>query len=236
MITYAIIPARSGSKRFKNKNVSKFINIPLFLHSINFAKKLKFVDKIIFTSDSKKYLNLAKTNIKLIKHLRPKSSSRNNSMEEHILVDLIKFFEKKNIKKPDCILWLRPTHPLRDIKTFMKAYNLFKKNKNLTVMVVHKVDSRIFKVKKNFLIPINNKMKDRSMIKSQDTQPFYSIFSGELFKFSNKINKNFLGKKKMFVEASKYTNFDIDNKSDLNILQNLVKFNYKVYKNYLHIK
>ena len=119
MITYAIIPARSGSKRFKNKNVSKFINIPLFLHSINFAKKLKFVDKIIFTSDSKKYLNLAKTNIKLIKHLRPKSSSRNNSMEEHILVDLIKFFEKKNIKKPDCILWLRPTHPLRDIKTFI---------------------------------------------------------------------------------------------------------------------
>ena len=30
------------------------------MHSINFANKLKFIDKIILSSDSKKYLNTAK--------------------------------------------------------------------------------------------------------------------------------------------------------------------------------
>ena len=53
--TWAIIPARSGSKGIKNKNIIPFIDIPLLAHSINFAKKLKFIDKIILSTDSKKY-------------------------------------------------------------------------------------------------------------------------------------------------------------------------------------
>ena len=36
----AIIPARSGSKGIKNKNIKYFLNIPLLVHSINFAKNL----------------------------------------------------------------------------------------------------------------------------------------------------------------------------------------------------
>ena len=235
MRTYAIIPARSGSKRFKNKNITKLLNTPLFMHSINFANKLKFIDKIILSSDSKKYLNTAKDNKKLIKHLRSKKSSKDTSMEEHILRDLIKFFKREKINYPDCILWLRPTHPLRDKDTFNKAYNRFKRNKK-TVMVVHKVDSRLFKSRKKFIYPINDKIKKKSMLRSQDTKPLYSIFSGEFFRLSKKININFLGKQKTYVLAPKYTNFDIDNIVDLNILQNLIKFNYKVYKKFLHNK
>ena len=58
-LTYAIVPSRSGSKRFKNKNIYNFLNKPLFFHSINFAKKLSFVDKIIFSTDSEKYIKIA---------------------------------------------------------------------------------------------------------------------------------------------------------------------------------
>ena len=56
---FTIIPARSGSKRFPNKNIHIFLNIPLFYHSI-FCKKLKFVKKIIFSTDSEKYIRIAK--------------------------------------------------------------------------------------------------------------------------------------------------------------------------------
>ena len=48
MKIYAVIPARSGSTRFKNKNLKKFLGKELFLHSIFFARKLKFISKIIF--------------------------------------------------------------------------------------------------------------------------------------------------------------------------------------------
>ena len=52
---WAIIPARSGSKGLKNKNIKPFLGIPLLVHSINFAKKLKFINKIILSTDSNKY-------------------------------------------------------------------------------------------------------------------------------------------------------------------------------------
>ena len=52
-----IIPARSGSKGIKNKNIKNFKKKPLIFYTIDFAKKLNFVDKIIFSTDSKKYLN-----------------------------------------------------------------------------------------------------------------------------------------------------------------------------------
>ena len=47
-----IIPARSGSKTIKNKNIYKINGSELISYSIQFSKKLKFLNKIIFSSDS----------------------------------------------------------------------------------------------------------------------------------------------------------------------------------------
>ena len=97
MSLHAIIPARSGSKRFSNKNITNFLNIPLFYHSIFFAKKLKFVKKIIFSTDNDKYIKIAKKIPNIIIHKRNIYASKDNSMEEDILFDLKRFYnEKKN--------------------------------------------------------------------------------------------------------------------------------------------
>ena len=60
--TLCIIPARSGSKGIKHKNIlcSKK---KLILHSINFAKKLNFVKDIVFSSDSNKYIKISKKSL-----------------------------------------------------------------------------------------------------------------------------------------------------------------------------
>ena len=57
---WAFIPARSGSKSIKNKNIIKLNGIHLIGYSIKFSKKIKKVSKTIFSSDSKKYLKIAK--------------------------------------------------------------------------------------------------------------------------------------------------------------------------------
>ena len=79
-------------------------------------------------------------------------------------------------------------------------------------------------------------MKSRSMIRSQECKPYFKIFSGEYFKFPKLINKNFLGKKRNFVIAPKFTDFDIDTKSDLNHLEIITKTSKKKYKKYIHSK
>ena len=68
---WVIIPARSGSKKIKNKNIIKFKGKPLLAHSIISGKKLK-LGKVVVSSDSKEYLKIAfKFGADLL-HLRPK--------------------------------------------------------------------------------------------------------------------------------------------------------------------
>jgi len=235
MKIYAVVPARHGSSRFKNKNIKKFLGKELFLHSIFFAKKLKFISKIIFSTDSKKYIEILKKKTKNIEvHNRSKYAAGNNSMEEDILFDLYKYFKNKK-DLPDAILWLRPTHPLRCIKTFIKAFKKFEKKRD-TVLVVHENDPRLFREKNGKLSPLLNDFKKKSMLRSQGLKPYYSIFSGEYFKFPNKYNKKFLGKNLKFVVAPKLTDFDIDLKDDLKLLNYTVKQNKRIFKNYIHFK
>ena len=49
-----IIPARSGSKRIKNKNIKKFDGKPIIGTVLKNLKKMKFFEKIIVTTDQKK--------------------------------------------------------------------------------------------------------------------------------------------------------------------------------------
>ena len=68
----AIIPARSGSKRIKNKNIKLFFGKPLIYYAITAAIKSDVFDKIIVSSDSKKILNIANKYGASTPFLRPK--------------------------------------------------------------------------------------------------------------------------------------------------------------------
>ena len=52
----AIIPARAGSKRIKNKNMKLFFGKPLIYYSIKAALDSKFLIKFIFRQTQKKLL------------------------------------------------------------------------------------------------------------------------------------------------------------------------------------
>ena len=57
----AIIPARSGSKRIKNKNLVDFNGKPIIKYTIDNAKKSKLFDKIHISTDCNKIQNYLKT-------------------------------------------------------------------------------------------------------------------------------------------------------------------------------
>ena len=232
-ILWAIIPARSGSVGFKNKNITPFLGSPLLAHSINFAKKLKFVDKILLSTDSKKYKKLGIKYGAEVPFLRSKKASRSSSMEEDVLDDLKKKLNKNKNKLPDYVLWLRPTSPLRDIKNYVAAYKKFKKLKR-SVCIVSQTDPRIFFAKNKKLISLNPIFKKKSMVRRQDCKPAYKIFYGEFFKFPKKYNRKFLGNQIYFVEQDCQYNIDIDTKNQMKIYEKIIKSNKTKYARFLH--
>jgi len=232
-VIWAIIPARSGSKGLKDKNITKFLGKPLLEHSINFAKKLKFIDKIILSTDSRKYKKIGLKSGAEVPFLRSKKASRSNSMEEDVLEDIRKKLIKIKKKLPDYILWLRPTCPLRDIKIYHKAYKKFKTEKK-SVCIVSQTDPRIFINKNNKLIPLNKNFNNKSMVRRQDCKPAYKIFYGEFFSFPKKFNRLFLGKKINFFVQDDLCNIDIDTKMQMKINEKIISHNRKLYAKFLH--
>ncbi len=109
-----IIPARSGSKGIKNKNIQKIKKLTLIEHAYTFAKKFKEFNKILVSTDSKKYLKfLKKYGYEYNKFLRPKSLSRKHSTDLEVLTFELKRFEKHFKKKFDYIAFFPPTSPIR---------------------------------------------------------------------------------------------------------------------------
>ena len=107
----AIIPARSGSKRIKNKNITKFYGKPLIFYTIKTAIKSKLFDKIIVSTDSKIISKLSKKYGASIPFMRPKHLSNDHASTMNVINHAVKWLSKKNENaKFYCCIY--PTTPL----------------------------------------------------------------------------------------------------------------------------
>jgi CMP-N,N'-diacetyllegionaminic acid synthase len=219
---WAIVPARSGSKGFPSKNTSCLAGIPLLAHSINFARKLSFVDKVILSTDSDEYADIGKHYGAEVPFLRSAIASADTAMEEDILHDIKLQCEQLDLIPPNDVLWLRPTHPLREIATFEKAYAKFKDGPYSSICVVTEEDPRMFRANGDVLAPSIAEFKYKSMVRRQDCPAAYRIFGGEFFKFPHQYNPQFLGSRIGFEVAHKSCKFDIDYAEDLEYLSHML--------------
>ena len=131
----AIIPARKGSKRIKNKNIKNFLNKPIIYWTINKLKKSKLFKSIVVTTDSKKILEYSKRNGCDVLIKRPKNLSDDKTSTHATIKHALKTMnldEKKNIR----IFCVYPCNPLLQITDLKKAINKHKKNKNKFIFPV----------------------------------------------------------------------------------------------------
>ena len=56
----AIIPAKKNSRRLPGKNMKILIDKPLLQYTIETAKKSRFIDSILCSTDDEKILNFSK--------------------------------------------------------------------------------------------------------------------------------------------------------------------------------
>ena len=156
---WAMIPARSGSKGIINKNLKIIKGKPLLTYSIIAAKKTKNISKIVFSSDSDRYYNIAKKYSEIIFHKRPKKISKDDSTDFEYFYHFVKNYKEK---LPKYFVHLRPTSPFRDPKILDQVIRNFLKNAKTysSLRSVNSISNIIFKttlIKNNKLYsPIYN--------------------------------------------------------------------------------
>ena len=211
----AIIPARNGSVRLKNKNLKKLLNKPLIFWTIKEALKSKYIKKIIISSDSKKILNSFKPNKKIIRSPRLKKLSKSNSKIEDVLIYEIK---KNKLSLNDIVILLQPTSPLRNVELIDSSLKKFINSKYDACISFFNLNEKF----KN-LYSIYKKKIEKINIKTQK-KIFYP--SGDLYIFRV---SNFLKSKKIYygkilpIITKKYS--DIDNYEEFKITELKLKLN-----------
>jgi CMP-N,N'-diacetyllegionaminic acid synthase len=125
----AFIPARSGSKRIKDKNVRIVKKKPLIYFSINAAKKSKFIKDIFISTNSLEIKRISENYNCDINNLRPNYLSGDN-VSMHQLLKKTLIIEKERFKKFKYLVLLQPTSPLRTFRDIDMACKKFEKYKN----------------------------------------------------------------------------------------------------------
>ncbi len=230
------IPARSGSTRFKNKNIKLIDGKPLIYWSVIKAIKSKKFDKIIFSSNSAEYFTIL---LKFLnkdkidhKNLFFDKRSSSHSKTKSKIFDYIKydFIKKFNLKKDDLLVQLLPTSPMRKIKTIKNVISLaLKKEKN-----IFSVSEYNFHV--SFAMSINGlnwkPLFKKSPLKNGDTQSqrqikyFHpnGVINCLFIKYLKKKNNSIYQKAIPYI-VSKVESLDLDTKEDFEIIKILTENN-----------
>jgi len=134
----ALICARGGSKGILNKNIKILGGEPLIVRSINQAKKLKEVKRVIVSTDSKEIANIATAAGAEVPFMRPKNLAEDNSSEWLVWRHALESIKKIDGKYPDILIVVPVTSPLRaedDLKKCLIEFN--KGNADIIITVTN---------------------------------------------------------------------------------------------------
>src|SRR5699024_5746070 len=102
-----IIPARGGSKRLPGKNIKLLAGKPLIAHTIETAKKSKYINKIILSTEDEKIAEIAKQfGAEIIK--RPQELAQHTTKTAPVLLHAVEELEKTGYF-PDIVVLLQAT-------------------------------------------------------------------------------------------------------------------------------
>jgi len=143
----ALIPARSGSKSIENKNIRLFSEKPLIAHSIEHGLSSDLIDRVVVSTDSPVYAEIARKYGADVPFLRPVAISQDNSTDLEAFTHAINWLSENESYMPDICVHLRPTYPIRNVQDINHAIQMVIDNSDIhSVRSVVPVDETPFKM------------------------------------------------------------------------------------------
>ena len=135
----AIIPARSGSKGLKDKNIKELNGKPLIAYSIEAALASKMFDKIFVSTDSQKYADIAIQYGADASFLRSEENSSDTAGSWDVIREVISKLKDMG-KEYDEVMLLQATSPLRTVEDIVKSIELLHEKRGNAVVSLTECD------------------------------------------------------------------------------------------------
>lgn len=220
----AIITARGGSKGLPRKNVLNLLGKPLIAHTINAAKESEIFQKIVVSTDDEEIKDISlQYGANVIDRPRHLATDTASSLDviEHTLTEL-----HKNGDDFSHFILLQPTSPLRTSEHIKKAWDEYVHNNATSLVSVTKEDHSPYKLlveTKNGIEPLFG--YDYLTMPRQKLPNTYringAIYIAKTIVFLKSLNL-FQAPMISYI-MSKETSFDIDDLSDFNQVEYILK-------------
>jgi len=227
-----IIPARSGSKGIKDKNIKNLSGKPLIAWSIEQALQSKYKMKILVSTDSEKYQKIAIEYGAEAPFLRPTDISQDLSTDLELVEHCLGYLEENENYHPDFIVQLRPTYPTRKVEILDETIKIFIEKRSQgfdslrTIIPFEKSPFKMYTMNGTNLEPLFRNLGDLKEPYNQCRQNlpqaylhngYIDIFNTDIVKYDKISGDNIYG-----YVMTKNEYHDIDSIEDFEIVEELI--------------
>ena len=135
MKNIAVIPARSGSKGLKDKNIKLMNGKPLLAYSIEAALQSGIFDCVHVSTDSDSYAEIGRKYGADIPFLRSDEMATDSAGSWDVVLEVIQKYKDLG-QTYDMVTLLQPTSPLRNKEDIISAYMEYKEKKAQAIVSV----------------------------------------------------------------------------------------------------
>lgn len=120
----AIVPARGGSKGIPRKNIKLFAGHPLVAYSVAAGIQARSVGRTIVSTDDEEIAETARQYGAEVPFLRPASLAQDDTPDLPVFQHALRWLEENEGYRPDVVVQLRPTSPIRPPDLVDRAVSL----------------------------------------------------------------------------------------------------------------
>ena len=210
----AVVPARKGSQRVKNKNFKPFCGKNLLTHKIEVLKKINQIDEIIINTDSDEAIKIAKdlgVSFKRREKYYANSECTNSEFWSHIA----------ETTDSSLIMFTNCTSPLVKEETYVKIIDSFgaSKSSNDSINTVTEIKEYLY---------LDNKPLNFNPSKAPNSQNLPEIvklnFAVNILSKEHMFKrKSLIGNKPLFYKLDDIEGFDINSNYEFEFAEYLFK-------------
>lgn len=209
----AIIPARGGSKGVPRKNLRSVAGKPLIAWSIEEAKKSRYIDRLILSTEDKEIMTTAEEYGCDVPFVRPLHLAKDDTPGIAPVLHAL-----KHMPDFDYVMLLQPTSPLRsveDIDRCIENFESSERSSSVSVTLSGKSPFWMYTINNNEMKPF---IKQHEIIlRRQDSPDIYELNGSIYIAQTEWLSKNetFLYEGTLPYIVPGMRSFDVDTEDDL---------------------